>query len=69
LKSPYLKTDLNKAKRLFLVFVAVFFLAMVIIAYDISKRTAFPGSKKLMMETLMPSDSLSVDSTKTINMP
>ena len=55
---------MNKSKRFFLAFAVVFFLAMIIIGYDISKRTAFPGSKKLIIETLMPSDSTITDSTK-----
>jgi len=61
---------LNKSKKIFLAFAAVFFLAMIIVGYDISKRTTFPGSKKLLIESLAPSDSsdsVMVDSTSTIN--
>ena len=52
---------MNKSKKIFLAFAAAFFLAMLIIGYDISKRTTFPGSKKLLIETLMPSDTVTSD--------
>ncbi|MCK5279914.1 MAG: hypothetical protein KAK04_15270 [Cyclobacteriaceae bacterium] len=55
---------MNKSKRIFLAFAVVFFLAMIIISYDISKRTTYPGSKKLLIESLVPSDSTETDSTK-----
>ena len=61
---------MNKSKKIFLGFAAVFFLAMIIVGYDISKRTTFPGSKKLLIETLAPSepmDSIEIDTTKTVN--
>lgn len=61
---------MNKSKKIFLAFAAVFFLAMIIVGYDISKRTTFPGSKKLIIETLAPSepmDSIEVDTTQTGN--
>jgi hypothetical protein len=37
---------------------------MIILGYDISKRTTFPGSKKLLIESLAPSDTTREDSTK-----
>jgi len=38
---------------------------MIILGYDISNRTTFPGSKKLIIESLSPSDSVNSDSLKT----
>jgi hypothetical protein len=58
---------LNKSKKIFLAFAAAFFLVMLIIGYDISKRTTFPGSKKLLIETLMPSDTVTTDTSKMKN--
>ena len=58
---------MNKSKKIFIAFAAAFFLAMLIIGYDISKRTTFPGSKKLLIETLMPSDTLTTDTAKVKN--
>jgi hypothetical protein len=37
---------------------------MFIIGYDISRKTTFPGSKKFLIETLAPSDTVKTDSTK-----
>ena len=58
---------MNKSKKIFLAFAAAFFLAMLIIGYDISKRTTFPGSKKLLIETLMPSDTVTSDTATMKN--
>ena len=58
---------MNKSKKIFLAFAAAFFLAILIIGYDISKRTTFPGSKKLLIETLMPSDTVTTDTAKMKN--
>ena len=55
---------MTKSKKIFLAFAGVFFLLMIIIGYDISKRTSFPGSRKLMIESLSPSDTVVNDSTK-----
>jgi len=54
----------KKSKKLFLVLSVIFFLAMIFLGYDISKRTTFPGSKKLIIESLSPSDSTQTDTTK-----
>jgi len=40
---------------------------MFIIGYDISRKTTFPGSKKFLIESLAPSDTIQADTTK-INM-
>ena len=39
---------------------------MFFLGYDISKRTTFPGSKKLLIETLSPSDTINSDTLKII---
>ncbi|MCK5467217.1 MAG: hypothetical protein KAI99_01865 [Cyclobacteriaceae bacterium] len=38
--------------------------AFKLVKNDISKRTTYPGSKKLLIESLVPSDSTETDSTK-----
>ena len=55
---------MNRSKKIFLALAGIFFLVMIIIGYDISKRTTFPGSKKLIIESLSPSDTTVVDTTK-----
>jgi hypothetical protein len=57
---------LKRSKKLFLVLAGIFFLTMIILGYDISRRTTFPGSKKLLLESLAPSDTVNVDSAKVI---
>lgn len=37
---------MSRTKKVFLVFASLFFLILAILAYDISKRTMFPGSQK-----------------------
>jgi hypothetical protein len=37
---------MKRSKKIFLVISAIFITVMLIIAYDISQRTSFPGSKK-----------------------
>lgn len=37
---------------------------MIFLGYDISKRTTFPGSKKLLIESILPSDTIKTDTTK-----
>ena len=54
----------KSSKKLFVVLSILFFLTMAIVGYDISRRTTFPGSKKLLIESLAPSDTLANDTTK-----
>ncbi|WP_421978706.1 hypothetical protein [Roseivirga seohaensis] len=47
----------------------LFILATILVGYDITTRTSFPGSKKLLKESIAPSeeniqDSLKIDSLK-----
>lgn len=53
---------MKRSKKIFLGIVAVFFIGLAIVSYDISQKTTFPGSKKLLQEELMPSQEL--DSTE-----
>lgn len=45
----------------------MFFIIMIILGYDISKRTTFPGSKKLLIESVAPSDSVLKDTATFIH--
>jgi hypothetical protein len=51
----------RKSKRIFLIFAALFFLILVGIGYDISRRTSFPGSGKLLPDALSSQDSVPPD--------
>lgn len=58
---------MKKSKKIFLVVGILFFLATIIVGYDISRRTSFPGSKKLLKESIAPTeeiDSLSQESNQ-----
>jgi hypothetical protein len=37
---------MKRSKIVFLILAAIFFLAMMYVAYDISSRTSFPGTDK-----------------------
>ncbi|NJN26773.1 MAG: hypothetical protein HC819_12770 [Cyclobacteriaceae bacterium] len=52
---------MKRSKKIFLAFASAFLLAMMIIGYDISSRTTFPGSKKSIIERLSPTDSSATD--------
>jgi len=58
---------LKNSKKIFFVLAGMFFVFMIILGYDISKRTTFPGSKKLLIESIAPSDSVLKDSTTYIH--
>lgn len=53
---------MNKNKKVFLVFVIIFFSAMIYIGYDISSRTTFPGSKPQLKERI-EEEIINADST------
>lgn len=48
-------------KKIFLILSILFLLIMAYISYDISSRTTFPGSKGLLKERIMPSDTVEVE--------
>ncbi len=43
---------MSRQKRIFIIFAVIFFMAMGYIAYDISRRTTFPGSKPQLQERI-----------------
>ena len=53
---------MKKSKALFLVLAGVFFVVMILIGYDISSRTSWPGSKPQLRERIL--DNKEVDSVK-----
>jgi len=56
---------MKRSKKIFLVISAIFLIIMMIIGYDISQRTTFPGSAKQSdekQEQLIDSDSLNPSS-------
>lgn len=54
--------NMDRSKKIFLLFAAVFFIIMAYIGYDISSRTTFPGSKPQLKERIMEGNK---DSKKT----
>lgn len=60
---------MNRQKKIFVIIAILFILATILVGYDITTRTSFPGSKKLLKESIAPSepdtqDSLKIDSLK-----
>lgn len=47
---------MKKSKKIFLVVGILFFIATLIVGYDISRKTSFPGSKKLLKESIAPTE-------------
>jgi len=56
---------MNRKKKIFVVVAILFFIATIIIGYDISTKTSFPGSKKYLKESIAPSEKEVKDSLKT----
>lgn len=44
--------DMNRNKKIFAILFLIFMLIMLWVAYDISKRTTFPGSKGNLKERI-----------------
>lgn len=60
---------MKRSKKIFVIVAILFILATILVGYDITTRTSFPGSKKLLKESIAPSepdnqDSLKIDSLK-----
>ncbi|WP_420387159.1 hypothetical protein [Roseivirga sp.] len=55
---------MKKSKKIFLLIGVLFVVATLIVGYDISRKTSFPGSKKYLKESIAPSDD-EADTTKT----
>lgn len=58
---------MKKSKKVFLLVAVLFVVATLIVGYDISTKTSFPGSKKYLKESIAPteeeSDSTEVEET------
>ncbi len=62
---------MSRSKKIFLAFAAAFVVMIAYLSYDISSRTAFPGSKSQLKERLkkqyLGKDSTAIDSSKAIH--
>ncbi len=55
---------MQRSKKIFIAFAIVFFLIILYVSIDISRRTTFPGSKGNLKERIAPSqapDSTEID--------
>ncbi|HET6540210.1 MAG TPA: hypothetical protein VFG46_06980 [Chryseolinea sp.] len=43
---------MSRSKKIFFFCLGIFFIALVYLSYDISRRTSFPGSKSQLKERL-----------------
>tara|TARA_Y100000114_G_scaffold37187_1_gene32797 strand:+ start:1974 stop:2270 length:297 start_codon:yes stop_codon:yes gene_type:complete len=48
--------NMKRSKKIFVAVGLVFIVATIIVGYDISRKTSFPGSKKYLKESIAPSD-------------
>lgn len=59
---------MKKSKKVFVIIGMLFIVGTIIVGYDISRKTSFPGSKKYLKESIVPSEDeqklLKEDSTK-----
>lgn len=56
---------MTRSKKIFVVVALLFIIATLIVGYDITTRTSFPGSKKLLKESIVPSEQVEKDTTKS----
>ena len=60
---------MSRSKKVFLGFAAAFFVMLVYLSFDISRRTTFPGSKSQLKDRLkkqyLQKDTLRTDSSKS----
>lgn len=60
---------MSRSKKIFVGAMVVFFLFLVFVSYDISRRTTFPGSKSQLKERLknqyLKTDSTEKDTAKS----
>ena len=47
---------MKKSKKVFVIIGVLFIVGTVIVGYDISRKTSFPGSKKYLKESIAPSE-------------
>ncbi|OEK04341.1 hypothetical protein [Roseivirga misakiensis] len=55
---------MDKKKKIFVVVAILFIVATIIVGYDISRKTSFPGSKKYLKESIAPSENVEKDSVE-----
>ena len=46
---------MKKSKKIFVTIGVLFIVGTIIVGYDISNKTSFPGSKKYLKESIAPS--------------
>jgi len=47
---------MKRSKKIFLLLAALFFIMLIAIGFDISRRTTFPGTKKPQEESIVPNE-------------
>lgn len=47
---------MKRSKKIFIVVAVLFIAGVLVVGYDISRKTSFPGSKKYLKESILPSD-------------
>ena len=55
---------MKKSKKIFIGIGVLFIIGTLIVGYDISSKTSFPGSKKLLKESIAPSNEEKVEDKK-----
>lgn len=55
---------MKRSKKIFVIVAILFVLATLIVGYDISRKTSFPGSKKYLKESIAPSEESDSTSVK-----
>ncbi|RKQ49058.1 hypothetical protein BXY85_0045 [Roseivirga pacifica] len=51
---------MKRSKKIFVIVAVLFIAAIFVVGYDISRKTSFPGSKKYLKESIVPSEADSV---------
>ena len=47
---------MKRSKKIFVLVAVLFIAAILVVGYDISRKTSFPGSKKYLKESIAPTD-------------
>lgn len=55
---------MKRSKKAFLLIAMAFVVGVLIVSYDISKKTSFPGSKKYLKESIAPSEEIDTVAVK-----
>ncbi len=59
---------MKRSKKIFVIVGVLFIVGTLIVGYDISTKTSFPGSKKLLKESIAPSKEKDSDTTAVDNL-